>query len=39
MLMKKNFLKIIDENVNQISFRFNKKIKISTIQTKIEQLF
>ena len=38
MFIKKKILKIIDENVDQIFFRF-KKIKILTIQTKIQQLF
>ena len=39
MFMKKRILKIINKNVDQIFFRFNKKIKTLTIQTKIEQLF
>ena len=38
MFIKKRILKIIDKNVDQIFFRF-KKIKILTIQTKIQQLF
>ena len=38
MSMKKRILKIIDENIDQVFFQF-KKIKISTIQTKIQQLF
>ena len=36
--MKKKILKTIDKNVDQFFFQF-KKIKISTVQTKIQQLF
>ena len=37
--MKKKTLKLIDKNIDQISFQFNKKIKISLIQIKTEKTF
>ena len=36
---KKRISKIIDENIDQIFFQFNKKIKILIVQIEIKQLF